>query len=404
MREHPLFERLWNGSAQMEEWTAAVSQGAITSVADNIITVHTTYFCGSVTAIRTDDGLVLIDTANQATVEKVLALIRTWDDSPIHTVIYTHGHIDHTGGITAIDREALAKGLARPTIIAHRDVARRMSRYELTQGLNSIVQGQQFNNPAYAYPVGDRQPDEVYDNARSLVIGGEQIELFHGRGETDDATFVWLPGSHILASGDFVIWMFPNAGNPRKVQRYAAEWGTALRRMERMEPEIVIPGHGPVIFGKDRAAQVLRDGAAVLEHLVRESLALMNRGATLDQVLHAVTAPPEYLSKPYLRAKYDDPEFLVRAIYHLYAGWFDGNPAHLKPAKSADLASELARLAGGANKLAERAAVLAEEGNTRLVAHLAEFAGEAAPDDKSVQDYPCLRSTEVYRARGLADG
>ena len=111
MREHPLFEQLWNGSAQMEEWTAAVSQGAITNVADTVITVHTTYFCGSVTAIRTGDGLVLIDTANQATAEKVLALIRTWDDSPIHTVIYTHGHIDHTGGIGAIDREAKAKGL-----------------------------------------------------------------------------------------------------------------------------------------------------------------------------------------------------------------------------------------------------------------------------------------------------
>jgi alkyl sulfatase BDS1-like metallo-beta-lactamase superfamily hydrolase len=111
----------------------------------------------------------------------------------------------------------------------------------------------------------------------------------------------------------------------------------------------------------------------------------MNRGATLDQLLHAVTAPPEYLSKPYLRAKYDDPEFLVRAIYHLYAGWFDGNPAHLKPARAADLASELARLAGGANRLAGRAAVLAEQGNTRLAAHLAEFAGAAAPDDRSVQ-------------------
>jgi len=385
MREHPLFERLWNGSAQMEEWTTAVSQGAVTAVADNIITVHTTYFCGSVTAIRTKDGLVLIDTANQATVEKILALIRTWDNSPIHTVIYTHGHIDHTGGITAIDQEALAKGLAHPRIVAHRDVARRMSRYELTQGLNSIVQGQQFNDPAYIYPVGHRQPDEVYDDTLSLLIGGEQIELFHGRGETDDATFVWLPGRRVLASGDFVIWMFPNAGNPRKAQRYAAEWAAALRQMERLEPEIVIPGHGPVIFGKDRAVQVLRDGAAVLEHLVRESLALMNRGATLDLVLHAVTAPAEYLSKPYLRAKYDDPEFLVRAIYHLYAGWFDGNPAHLKPARSADLASELAGLAGGAKNLAERAAVLAEEGNTRLAAHLAEFASEAAPDDKSVQ-------------------
>jgi len=155
--------------------------------------------------------------------------------------------------------------------------------------------------------------------------------------------------------------------------------------MERLEPITVIPGHGPVIFGKERCARVLRDGAAVLEHLVREALALMNRGATLDQVLHAVTAPAEYLSRPYLRAKYDDPEFLVRAIYHLYAGWFDGNPAHLKPARADDLASELARLAGGANKLAERAAVLAEEGNTRLAAHLAEFASEAAPGNKSVQ-------------------
>jgi hypothetical protein len=39
----------------MEEWTQAVSHGAITPVADDIITVtvHMTYFRGNVTAIRT---------------------------------------------------------------------------------------------------------------------------------------------------------------------------------------------------------------------------------------------------------------------------------------------------------------------------------------------------------------
>ena len=42
MARDDLFERLWNGTAQMEEWTAAVSEGAITHVAENIITVHTT--------------------------------------------------------------------------------------------------------------------------------------------------------------------------------------------------------------------------------------------------------------------------------------------------------------------------------------------------------------------------
>jgi alkyl sulfatase BDS1-like metallo-beta-lactamase superfamily hydrolase len=101
--------------------------------------------------------------------------------------------------------------------------------------------------------------------------------------------------------------------------------------------------------------------------------------------LHAVKAPPEYLAKPWLRARYDDPEFLVRGIYHLYGGWFDGNPAHLKPAKAADIAQELARLAGGAERLAERAAALAVEGNTRLAAHLAELASDADPADKTIQ-------------------
>ncbi|MBD9652814.1 MBL fold metallo-hydrolase [Ensifer sp. ENS09] len=385
MRHDPLFERLWDGTAQMEEWTAAVSHGAITHVADDIITVHTTYFCGSVTAIRTREGLVLIDTAKPETAKQTLDVIRSWDDSPIHTVVFTHGHIDHTSGITDIDREADARGLARPRIVAHRNVKRRMERYEVSHGYNSIAQSQQFNNPGYIYPIGQRRPDVVYDDTLSLSIGGERIELFHGRGETDDATFVWLPERRVLASGDFVIWVFPNAGNPRKVQRYAADWATALRRMEALAPSVLIPGHGPVVFGDERAAEMLRDGAEALEHLVRETLALLNRGATLDEVLHAVKVPDAYLAKPYLAAKYDDPEFLVRGIYHFYAGWFDGDAAHLKPPRTADLASELAALAGGAVKLAERAVRLSEEGSFRLAVQLIEFASAAAPDDRAIQ-------------------
>jgi alkyl sulfatase BDS1-like metallo-beta-lactamase superfamily hydrolase len=385
MEQDQLFERLWNGTAPMEEWTEAVSQGAITAVADNIITVHSTYFCGSVTAIRTSAGLVMIDTANAALATQTLAAVRRWDDSRVHTVIYTHGHIDHTGGIHVIDAEADSRGVARPRIIAHRDVQRRMERYKTTQGFNSIVQGQQFNHPAYTYPVGQRQPDEVYDGTLSLTIGGAHLELIHGRGETDDATFVWLPEQRVLVSGDFVIWMFPNAGNPRKVQRYAAEWAATLRRMQALQPEILIPGHGPVIFGTARAEQALHDGATLLESLVGQTLALMNQGATLDQVIHGVTAPPELLAKSYLRPKYDDPEFVVRAIWHLYGGWFDGNPAHLKPAPAAELAAELATLAGGAERLAERAAALARAGRTKLAAQLIEFAAGASPDDKAIQ-------------------
>jgi alkyl sulfatase BDS1-like metallo-beta-lactamase superfamily hydrolase len=385
MTQVDLFERLWNGTAQMEEWTTAVSAGVITRVADNVISIHSSYFCGSVTAIRTAVGLVVIDTAGVAFAKRTLEVLRTWDDSPVHTVIYTHGHVDHTSGIANIDAEADARGVPKPHIVAHRNVLRRMHRYETSHGYNSIVQAQQFDILGYIYPIGQRHPDTVYDDNFALSIGGEDIQLFHGRGETDDATFVWLPNRRVLASGDFVIWVFPNAGNPRKVQRYAAEWAVALRKMEDLKPEVLIPGHGPVIFGEARAAQVLRDGAEALEYLTRETLALMNRGATLDQVLHAVKVPSMYLEKPYLAPKYDDPEFLVRAIYHFYAGWFDGNPAHLKPASEAELALELACLAGGAETLAERAASLAEAGRTRLAAHLSEWASSAAPDNVRIQ-------------------
>lgn len=385
MSQDALFERLWNGSAQMEEWTEAVSSGAITHVADDIISVHTTYFCGSVTAVRTTEGLVVIDTAKPDTAERTLAIIRSWDEDPIHTVIFTHGHIDHTSGIAAIDAEADAKGWPRPRIVAHRNVSRRMQRYEDSHGFNSIVQGQQFNKPGYVYPIGQRRPDTVYDDALALNIGGERFDLFHGRGETDDATIVWLPGRRVLASGDFVIWVFPNAGNPRKVQRYSAEWAAALRRIEGLSPEILIPGHGPVVFGEQRVAQMVRDGAEALEHLVRETLALMNRGASLDEVLHAVTVPARYLAKPYLLPKYDDPEFLVRGIYHFYGGWFDGNAVHLKPARTADLARELAAMAGGADKLAARALAVSRAGELRLAVELVELAGAAAPDDPAIQ-------------------
>ena len=274
MEQDQLFERLWNGTASMEEWTEVVSGGAVTAISNNIISVHATYFCGSVTVIRTTAGLVLIDTAKPDTAAETLAAVRRWDDRPIHTVIYTHGHIDHTSGVELIDEEAEARGVPRPRIIAHRNVLRRLSRYEASHGFNSIVQGQQFDYPDYVYPVGQRRPDQVYDDTLSLTIGSERFELFHGRGETDDATFVWLPEHRVLASGDFVIWVFPNAGNPRKVQRYVPDWAAALRQMQALQPEVLIPGHGPVIFGGERASQVLDDGAAVLDSLTRQTLEL----------------------------------------------------------------------------------------------------------------------------------
>lgn len=383
----------------MDEWTASVSGGSATPIDDDAIAIHTGYLFGNATALRTPDGLVLIDTGSRETASQTLAALRRWDTAPVHTVIYTHGHIDHTWGARLLDQEADANATPRPNIIAHRNVLRRFARYDVTQDLNSLVMGRQFNQPGYSFPGEHRRPDQVYDEALSLTVGGLRIELSHGRGETDDATFVWLPEKRLLVSGDFVIWVFPNAGNPRKVQRFAPDWAAALRQMRALAPAVLVPGHGPVVFGAERAAQILGDGAKILESLVTQTTNLMNQGRSLDEILHAVVAPPDLLARPWLLPKYDDPEFVVRNIWHLYAGWFDADPAHLKPAPAAELAAEIAALAGGADKLAERATELLESGNTRLAAHLIEFAAQAQPADKPIQ---AIRA-EVYASCAAAE-
>src|SRR5580658_709134 len=149
MEQDRLFERLWNGEAAMDEWTATVSGGAAKAITDDIIAIHTSYFFGNATAIRTSDGLVLVDTGSRETASQTLATLRQWDSAPVHTIVYTHGHIDHTWGARLLDQEADARGIARPRIIAHRNVLHRFERYDATHGLNSLVMGRQFNQVGY---------------------------------------------------------------------------------------------------------------------------------------------------------------------------------------------------------------------------------------------------------------
>src|SRR5215210_5135367 len=106
--------------------------------------------------------------------------------------------------------------------------------------------------------------------------------------------------------------------------------------------EMLLPGHGFPVVGADRVRQALSDTAEMLEHLHDRTVEMMNEGARLDEIIHTVQAPAHLLEKPYLRPIYDEPEFVVRNVWRLYGGWYDGNPSHLKPAPEAALAAELA--------------------------------------------------------------
>src|SRR5581483_11729457 len=242
-----------------------------------------------------------------------------------------------------------------------------------------------FRMPNLRWPTEYRYPDEVYHATHTVTVDGLRLELVHARGETDDHTWVWVPDRRVLCTGDLFIWASPNAGNPQKVQRYPHDWARALRAMQTLDAELLLPGHGYPIRGAARIRQALGETAELLEFLHDRTLEMMNAGATLEEIVHAVVPPPALLARPYLQPVYDEPEFVVRNVWRLYGGWWDGDPAHLKPAPTSALGAEVAALAGGADRLAARALELAAKDELALACDLVELAARGAPDDPEIR-------------------
>jgi glyoxylase-like metal-dependent hydrolase (beta-lactamase superfamily II) len=349
--------------------------------------------------VDSGDGLIAFDASHMMTGEKVVKAIKRWSAQPVSHLIYTHGHADHVGGSVAFGAE-----YGNMTVVGHRNVERRLERYVETNDWNVQINARQFGGVKGDFGMGDfpdfipsntARPDHIVDDRDTLRIGSRTVELHHARGETDDHLWAWMPEEKWMAVGDFVIWNFPNAGNPQKVQRFPIEWAAALREMIAKEPELLLPAHGLPIEGRVRIAGVLDDIATALELIVREVVDMMNAGEVLDTIVHSVTIPEDLLSKPYLRPLYDEPEFVVRGVWRQFGGWWDGAPSRLKPAPDAVLAAELAELAGGAGRLIERAQFVAEQGEFRLACHLADLAGWAAPVDRGIHRQRAI----IYRAR-----
>ena len=394
-----LADRLWRGEASIEDHHPFAPKGGITEVAPE--TVFLPGFA-NVSALRTEEGLVLVDTGSPLTAAAVHSAIRTWSTEPLHTAVFSHGHIDHVFGVGLFEEEAAARRWRPPRVVAHEALPDRFDRYVLTAGYNAVINQRQFQVPGLTWPTDYRYPDETYRDRHDLTVGGETFELHHARGETDDHTWTWAPARRVLCCGDLFIWASPNAGNPQKVQRYPREWAVACRKMAAMGAEVLLPGHGVPIVGADRVVQALTETAELLEHLHDTTVSMMNQGARLDEIVNSVTAPAHLLERPYLRPIYDEPEFVVRNVWRLYGGWYDGDPSHLKPAAAPALAGELAALAGGASKLAARAEELSSRGDDaslRLAGHLAELAALAAPADRGVH----LTRAAVFAARAEAE-
>ncbi len=169
----------------------------LSEVADGVAVVEA---FSHVVSFRTDDGLVLFDTSLQAHAPAIIKALRGWSKDPVHSIAFTHGHVDHIGGTQAFLDEAADSGNPRPRIIGHENVGPRIDRYIRTGGYNGHINARQFgaNRPGGGKvadakdgppPFGPRtwvKPDTTFESRMNIRVGDEHIELFHDKGETDD--------------------------------------------------------------------------------------------------------------------------------------------------------------------------------------------------------------------------
>jgi len=338
--------------------------------------------------VITDEGIVIVDTGvgfreGQDRVQR----IRERSNLPLHTIIYSHGHVDHVGGAPAFLADADQRGHPQPRIIGHALVAQRLDKYRMLAGRRAYIASLQFPRPnqtpgiqqdwsAIPEPVFV-YPDTTFYDEMEFSLGGLTFEIHHAPAETDDAIWVWVPERKVAFIGDLLINGCPNTGNPLKEQRYTLEWAENLERITEKKPEFVI-GSGPVISGHDVEERLLNT-AKLLRFIQAEVVRLLNAGCWIEEILEKIKIPEELTDKPYLRGNYGHPTFIIHDVYRRYTGWYDGNPSDLFPSLGSAIATEVLRFTTPEQVLA-RAHQLQQDGDIQLALHLTDFVIKGSED------------------------
>lgn len=334
------------------------------------------------TLIEGEHSCTLVDSLNDSKMAE-LALAELGEllaAKPVHTLIYTHQHPDHTGGagvLAAGARQVIARRPDVPTYGRSGQLGRigglrgdRQWGFSLTPE-EAISMG--------AGPLGERGGKPcplpvtrwMEGTELALDLDGVPAVLLAAQGETDDQTYLWLPEDRVVCCGDNYYQSWPNTAPIRGGQyRDVAAWVRSLDKLLTLPAEHLLPGHTRALHGTAAIREEIALYRDALSWVLDETLRLLDEGLTFDQVAAAVALPERWRGQPALDEFYGSVAWTVRGICAGYLGWFDGDPADLSPLAPDDRARREVALMGGAGQVSAAAAQALAAGECRWALEL----------------------------------
>jgi glyoxylase-like metal-dependent hydrolase (beta-lactamase superfamily II) len=206
--------------------------------------------------ITTPQGVIVTDPISPDAATWLKTEISKLTDQPVRYVIYSHDHADHISG---------------GTVFA--DTAQFVSHWRAREEIR--------NESRVQTPL----PTLTFTDRMFIDLGGKRVELIYtGKNHSDNSLVVLLPQDKLLFAVDFI----PVETVAYRTMRedYPDEWIESLKRVEQLDFEMLVPGHGKI--GNKEHVRLFR---GYLEALMAAVQASLQKGTSLEDTKRTVRLP-----------------------------------------------------------------------------------------------------------------
>ena len=363
----------------------------------------------NISLIQGKTGWILVDPLTTApTARNALAFAREkLGPQKISAIIFTHSHIDHFGGIDGVldDSERQNVQIVAPqgfleeasseNILAGPTMQRRaqyMYGSHLPRSASGHVDTGLGKQPPLGGEIGIRAPTEIINKTgQTLVIDGVEMLFQYTPGSEAPAELTfYMPQYKAFCGAEVVSHTMHNLYTLRGAKvRDALKWSDYIDEAIGLfgkDAEVYFGSHHWPIWGKERINSFLKSQRDTYKFIHDQTLRMANSGATPNEIAAELRLPSTLEKNFSNRGYYGTLSHNAKAVYQLYFGWYDGNPANLDPLPPAEAGTAYVAALGGADKLLEIAQLAFDKGNYRWSAELLNHLVFAEPKNQTARE------------------